>query len=296
METLVLLGAGASYGSEPEGGVNTPPLGKDLFFELCKLGGIASKLPAHMKSVFRQDFEQGMAFFNERRNIDLQLFHRELSSYLADFVPSAKSYYAELVKLFHGRNVVFSSLNYDMMLEEAILAAGLHIRYRLMSEPDCVRLLKPHGSINFWPDFPHEMFVNCTSTGSGSALSAPVRPIHRQDAKHRCGVDTSFSPAISMYAKGKKVSVCPDYVSEQQMMFAEACGRASKIMIVGVRVVPEDSHIWKPIADSCAEVVYFGSNEDEVELKSWGVESGRKNIVFVEGFFGKAISEFNKYF
>ena len=295
MPTLVLLGAGASYGSEPDVGSRTPPLGDYLFRELCKLEGVASRVPEDIKAVFDQGFELGMALFYERMDVQLQAFHRELSSYLADFVPTPQSYYVKLLQLFRGRNVIFSSLNYDMMLEEAAQLIGMKVSYGLDRHPSAVRVLKPHGSINFWPDLPPEMFKNCTFSGCGSALTAPVRPLDRKSAKHRCGIDTSFSPAISMYAKGKKVSVCPDFVRDQQTMFAVSCRRASRIIVVGVRVIAEDLHIWEPILNSGAEITYFGADLDEFELRSWADENGRKNVFFVKGFFEKAISDINPF-
>lgn len=296
MAMLVLFGAGASYGSEPEIGSETPPLGNNLFSELCKLGGVSSQLPADIKKSFHGNFEEGMGVFNERMSVELQSFHRELSSYLADFAPSLNSYYVKLLRLLHGRNVIFGSLNYDMMLEEAIEMVGMKTHYGLNRMPGTMRVIKPHGSINFWPDIPYQNFKNITFVNCGVALNTPVIPLSRQAAKHRCGADTSFSPAISMYAKGKKVSVCPDYVTEHQSMFAHACRRASQIIIVGVRVVPEDTHIWRPILKSKSKITYFGSDEDKLELKAWTSDSGRKNIRFVKGFFDKAVLEVGNIF
>ena len=295
MPTLVLLGAGASYGSEPGRAHKTPPLGNDLFGELTELGGVASRIPSDIKEVFEQGFELGMAVFNERIDVQLQAFHRELSSYLADFVPSADSYYIQLLNKLVGRNVIFSSLNYDMMLEEAANMLGMNVSYGIERRSNTVRVIKPHGSINFWPDIPPEMFKNCTFSRVGSVIKAPVKPVDRLSAKHRCGVDTSFSPAISMYAKGKKVSVCPDFVQNQQALFSAACRRASRIIILGVRVVSEDSHIWEPILKSGSEVTYFGSDADEAELRAWANAGNRKNVNFVNGYFDKAIAYISPY-
>ena len=295
MPTLVLLGAGASHGSEPNRAYKTPPLGNDLFGALTELGGVASRIPDDIKEVFEQGFELGMALFNERIDVQLQAFHRELSSYLADFIPSPDSYYIQLLRHLVGRNVIFSSLNYDMMLEEAAIMLGMSVSYGIERMPNAIRVIKPHGSINFWPDFPHEMFENCTFSGGGSALKAPVKPVDRSSAKYRCGVDTSFSPAISMYAKGKRVSVCPDFVQDQQMMFSTACRRASRIIIVGVRVVAEDSHIWEPILTSGSEVIYFGNGADEAELRAWTDAGNRKNVNFVNGYFDKVIANISPY-
>lgn len=291
MPVLVLLGAGASFGSEPKGGNKTPPLGDNLFAELCKLGGVASKVPANIKRVFEQGFEVGMAEYYRKHNVKLHAFHRELSLFLSEYFPSPNSYYVSLLKLLRGRNVIFSSLNYDMMLEESALAIGSGYNYGIERVYGSIRILKPHGSINFWPDLPHQMFLNCEFEDNVDDINYPVRPIDRNAAKYRSAVDTSLSPAISMYAKGKRVSVCPEFVSNQQEMFSTACFRASKIIVIGVRVVSEDTHIWGPLLSSAAQLTYFGSEKDEVELRAWAYESGRNNVEFVNGYFDQAIQQ-----
>ena len=295
MPTLVLLGAGASHGSEPDRSNKTPPLGDRLFEELCKLGGIASRLPEDFKTIFEQGFELGMWAFNNRMNVGLQAFHREMSSYLADFAPTPDSHYIGLLKLLRSRNVIFSSLNYDMMLEEAAFALGMNVSYGLDRHLNTIRLLKSHGSINFWPEFPSEAFEYNLISNCGAALSAPIRPVDREAAKHRCLAETTFSPAISMYAKGKKVSVCPGFVQKQQDMFSIACRRAARIFVVGVRVVSEDSHIWGPILNSGADVTYFGNEADEVELRVWADAGKRKNVNFINGYFDKAIANISPF-
>lgn len=288
---LMLFGAGASYGSEPDPSINTPPLGVNLFSRLAALGGFTSRIPEEIAMVFKRDFEEGMALFNEKMSVNLQEFHRELSLYLASFCPSPDSRYIRFLQKFGNRNIIVSSLNYDMMLEEAASHIGLRVQYGLERNYGSLRILKPHGSLNFWPDIPFENFRNIKISGPNSiAISAPVRPLDRQSSILRCQEDDSFSPAISMYAKGKRVPVCPEFVSQQQAMFEQACRRASRILLVGVRVMPEDQHVWRPLEKSAAEIVYFGSNQDEVELREWSSACKRKNLAFVNGFFESCLS------
>lgn len=291
MAILMLFGAGASYGSEPDRTLETPPLGIGLFPKLAAQGGFTSTIPEEIAMVFKRDFEEGMALFNERMSGDLQEFHRELSLYLASFTPTADSFYIRFLRKFGRRNVVVSSLNYDMMLEEAAMQVGLGVQYQLERNYGYLRIVKPHGSLNFWPDIPYKNFRNIRIYGpNGIALSAPVKPLDRLSSMQRCVADDSFSPAISMYAKGKRVSVCPEFVKQQQLMFKGACRRASRIILVGVRVVSEDQHIWSSLAESSAQIIYFGSDQDALELNAWSEASRRKNLMFVRGFFESCLS------
>lgn len=288
MVTLVLLGAGASHGSEPLKEAATPPLGKYLFEELIKHSCVLSKVSEGIKQEFRNDFEVGMALFNEQHSCLLQAFHRELALYLSSFTPSGTSHYRDLLVDTKGRNVIFSSLNYDMMLEDAVLQRGQKYVYSDIREYGSVRIIKPHGSLNFWP---RQYMRNCKFEGVGVALSANATPLSKEQSRIRCVEDDSLSPAISMYAKGKRVSVCPDFVLEQQQMFESACRKASKIVVVGVRVVREDAHIWGPISESSADLIYFGSDCDRGELLGWAEAVGRKNVIFREGYFQQCLTE-----
>jgi hypothetical protein len=291
MAELVLLGAGASFGSEPNREIKTPPLGMNLFSELQSLAGFSSRIPEYIAAVFKRDFEEGMMFFSQEMPSEVQEFHRELSRYLSMFTPTSDSRFVRLLECLRKRNVIISSLNYDLMLEEAAKLVGLTVKYDIFRQHGSVRLIKPHGSANFWPDLPVENFRNFrTGYAGGILVSAPVKPLDRADSIARSVADDSFAPAMSMYAKGKHVSICPDFVSFQQTMFKQACRRASKITVVGVRVVPEDSHIWGPIAYSAADLFYFGNDNDRTELSSWVVDTARKNVKFKNGYFDSALS------
>ncbi|MNP54088.1 hypothetical protein D3C76_1486180 [compost metagenome] len=89
---------------------------------------------------------------------------------------------------------------------------------------------------------------------------------------------------MSLYAKGKKVVVAPDYVSRQKEAFAAVCMDVQEIFILGVRVVKEDAHIWGGISSSPAKVTYFGGPQDKPEVSGWAAETG-KEVEFVEGYF-----------
>lgn len=280
---LVLLGAGASFGSEP-GRWETPPLGKNLFAKLVERGGIASSLSVNLKEMFENDFELGMAEFYEKHSDLLQPFHRELARYLVEFSPSNESYYHKLVKLLKDDDdVFFASLNYDLMLELSVWSSQRNVNYgKDLYELD-VRIIKPHGSVNFWSSTSPGMFQNAIFGGHGKMI-LPIKPLNQADTIRRCNIDTSLSPAISLYAKGKEVVVAPSFVAEQQRVFSDVCKSVKNILILGARVIKEDTHIWGGISSSSARVTYFGGEQDKIEVSEWVAETGKK-VEFVEGFF-----------
>jgi len=292
MSNLVVLGAGASYGSEPCKD-NVPPLGNHLFDKLVSRGGVASKVSEKVKAIFRSDFESGMAAFMEENPAGAGPFQREMALYLSEFSPALDSLYHVMLDVFNPKTTTFSTLNYDLLLERAILQRGLKYHYAAGRPVNSLPIIKPHGSSNFWPDIPLGAFTGSTIVNTnplGADVVAPIKPLLPNEAVDRCRLDGTFSPAMSMYAKGKHVRTSPDFVMEQQLLFEQACMRAENIYVIGVKIVPEDAHVWGPIANSRGKMNYFGAKWDEELFNSWRFRSKRKSAVFVEAFFEEALT------
>jgi hypothetical protein len=148
MPALILMGAGASFGS---GDVQPccPPLGNGpdgLFARLEEAGGQASSLPTDLRTLFRTDFEKGMAQFYEFADGDIMRFQREVASYLAAFRPGKGNAYVRLIRTIGPRRAIYSSLNYDLLFELAAGSLGLNTLYGTDPVAKGVRLLKLHGS------------------------------------------------------------------------------------------------------------------------------------------------------
>ena len=58
MTRVVLLGAGASFGSV-DASPSVPPFGDKLFDALASRSGLAASLPDDLKATFRANFEAG---------------------------------------------------------------------------------------------------------------------------------------------------------------------------------------------------------------------------------------------
>ncbi|MDO6406248.1 hypothetical protein [Pantoea phytobeneficialis] len=290
MGYMVLLGAGASFGS---GDVTPypPPLGNRLFEKLDGKGGVASKLPQDLKDKFINNFEEGMADYYVRYNQNIMSFQRELAGYLVSFTPGDNNHYKNLINSLNNKRVVYSSLNYDILFELSAFQLNHNITYHNKHEDGYIRLLKIHGSSNFWPDLGNTTFRNCEVYGGGIAdIDTLAEPVSQEESKRRAIFENSVAPAIAMYAEGKAIKVCPRYIQKQQQMWNETLTSTSKIFIIGVRVHQADVHIWKMIADSKAEVHYFGRQSDENEFNAWKNEYNRKNTFFWKLDFADAVN------
>ncbi|EOV6248516.1 hypothetical protein ACN93M_002623 [Vibrio parahaemolyticus] len=296
MAVMIFLGAGASFGSEGKEH-QTPPLGDGLFDELEKLGGEAASIPDNIKSTFKDNFETGMAEYSEYKKGNIMSFQRELASFLASFQPSPNNVYIQLIRALPRQRVIFSSLNYDMLFELSAWRLGLKTHYSTQHNQSAVRCLKIHGSSNFWPYIPagNHLSLNSQCYGlNGSDFEAPVRPLSRAQTLHQCKTDIQLSPAIAMFAEGKQVRVCSEYVQEQYDMWLTQVKKSSKIFIVGVRVHQVDEHIWKVLGECKAKITYFGFPKDRIEFEEWKANYSKANAYFCESDFKSSIGVIKK--
>lgn len=164
----IIFGAGASYGS----GENTcvpynPPLGKDLFAHLVRMGGEFSRLSEESKLIFQtQGFEAGMATIEDDSRA-INPLQKELACYLSGFEIRPGNGYIRLFNKLHNvlKDICIVTLNYDLLIEQALGLQGFNIDYN--DDKKGITVLKPHGSSNFLPRFPKGM----TITGSMTAIN-----------------------------------------------------------------------------------------------------------------------------
>jgi hypothetical protein len=289
MSNVILLGAGASFGSEPT--IPTPPLGPGLFAALHELGGAAAEVPSHIEIVFRRDFEEGMALYYDYTNRNTLRFQRELAAYLAAFQPTGDSRYCRLLRAIGRHRTTYVSLNYDLLLEQAAATLSLNTVYGLGRAGGTLNLLKIHGSSNFWPAIPLGVLRGFTSAGNGEGdVEAPVKPLDRTATLERSKKDDSLAPAIAIYAKGKPVRVSQSYVQAQQSMWRYVVSRSRRVFVVGVKLNAADAHIWEPLAASPAHLTFVGYTAADLEaFRAWTEESGRRSVLCVPGDFRQSI-------
>lgn len=297
MHYHVLLGAGASYGSSgitPD--PDLPPLGDFLFDELEKSCKSASEIEPELKEIFRGSFEKGMAEYYKWRYGDVMAFQREMAGYLARFTPKDDNHYIRLIRGVNKRRVIFSSLNYDLLFELSAKKSGLGTIYSNEHHCDGVRLLKIHGSSNFWPDLKNLIMQGCTIYNyRGPDINADVLVLKTQEEiLYKVNHDDSVAPAIALYAKDKEVKVCPKFVELQQKMWDESINNSLKIFITGVKVNPLDDHIWGTIGKSKTGVYYFGGKEDKPLFDEWKKSHGKENAHFIEAYFTDAVEHIIK--
>lgn len=294
MGYLVLFGAGASYGNATE---HTPPLGDKLFEKLEALQGVSHSLPDNIKIKFKSNFEEGMAELCLKIPDAIMPFQRELANYLSKFSPQHDSNYVNLLRSIKTHRFKFSSLNYDLLFELSASIVGLETVYSKTNRKGAVNLLKIHGSCNFWPtaaDIMRGKVQIMNLHPEGADVISPIRIMGQEQTIRNTHGPDGLSPAMAVYAKGKKVRICPDFVQEQQKQWEHLVSTSSKIFIIGVRIHLPDKHIWEPIANSTASVHYFGGDNDQADFNLWASEYNRVNCYFRKAYFNESIDIIRK--
>jgi hypothetical protein len=297
MSSAFLFGAGASFGSGscyPE----PPPLGNGLnglFKKLQERGGFAASVTNPLADLFIDNFEAGMAELHSTSTRDTFALLREMSLYFSEFEPLEGNHYKELIKFAISLKhpVVLATTNYDLLIEYSICQLGYRVLHELLPVWTNTHLvLKIHGSCNFLPNIPNITFRN-VSTNATTVIDAGVKVVQVSEVAEFCNKEDSIAPAIAMYAKGKAVKFCPKFILQQQKLWQESVLKVKRIFVIGLRVNPEDAHIWENLASSKAQLLYVGFEKEDFE--NWTKKNGRRNAYWIANKFDESIPIIKDY-
>ncbi|WP_422101923.1 hypothetical protein [Vreelandella sp.] len=290
MKNLILLGAGASHGSQLE---NSPPLGVGLFKEIEKKREELSIIPRSIKEIFYEDFEKGMVALYDFSPKLAQVLQLAMAGYLAGFIPNRKNLYLKLLSNVKLRKTIFCTLNYDLLIEESGVALGKTVGY-FSNSKEQVKIIKPHGSSNFWPNTFGTTFVNCSihsNSRDGVDFKGPVEAVSSYESISRSKSNSGLCPAMAFYAPGKSVKWCRDYVHQHQKDWEKTALKAKKIFISGVQINKLDTHIWDVVASTRADVYFYGDKNAKASFDEWKREVGKDNLYYLEGWFDFAVAD-----
>ncbi len=286
MSPVFLFGAGASYGSDTS---STPPLGADLFKALVRFNPDGwGALSSSLQSSFNEDFELAMRSLQPHTIPPLQ---RAMAAFFFQFAPTPTNLYFNIAKRVKEKNWggAFCTLNYERLLEQSLLAAGVQPFVGAQpSTPHAVELCLPHGCCHLFCD---------SVVGNAGAVSfdafnvctdGPVSVITDAQNHRRRISNDAFPPVMSYFEPEKRTTAGASFISGQRARWEKLAITSSKIIIVGVRVREHDNHIWGPIAASMAPVVYCGGASDMEEFRNWSLarRAGSRSLYFDTYFRG----------
>jgi hypothetical protein len=271
-DIIFLFGAGASYGAGsvlPE----KPPLGFQLYSILEHVyPGTWGALPQNIKDGFRNsnNFEIGMKLVYEQFGGYIPILMRDMAIYFIQFRPYNKAtLYCRLIediqKIGLVNRCLFSTLNYECLLEYSLLEHGLPISYFDDANLLTIPVWKLHGSCNMFSQSiqaSQGVFYSTGVTWDGNvqAFLDPNKVIQH------CLVETGLAPVMSLYMEGKILNVSPSVIKQLQQAWADRVSHANVLFLIGINPNVQDSHIWEPLAKSKAILYFIG---DEKALENW---------------------------
>lgn len=292
MKATILFGAGASAFSG-ECSPEEPPLGHRLFDELAKFGGPASKINGKYGHIFRDNFEAGMNELSKSDGHFAIPLLREMGKYLSSFKLGRNNAYCELIRNLEAylSNVCFATLNYDCLIEQALTLED--VKFAL--KPFCVDnrgpyLVKLHGSSNWLPITPENIQLNnITMCNPGATLIRGVTtPSYFSSYESICEWHDnqrfeSLAPIMCNYAEGKNCMVNPEMIIEAQNFWSKTLNKTGILILIGVRYIAEDKHIWDSIDNSSCDIAVINPDRNELDLINTRYLD-KKGLSFKEGF------------
>lgn len=286
--TVFLFGAGASTFSQPFG----PPLGNKLFTMLqLQPYSVTVAFSSHVIQAFAHGFEEGVDAMWESHSQHLLPLLRETAVYLAQFRPDEGNQYRKLIRYMvdSRRRAVFATINYDMLLELAAFAEGQGVVYEVTSVPHgSIPVIKIHGSINFLPVADIQGIAFGLHGPGNWAVECPMRPVSTpEEVINWCNGGTSLAPVIALYTKRKPFMVSRIPMEEHQREWYRAMSDVDQVFVIGVRLNPDDHHIWD-VLRACKAVLYYVGPEGK-QVIAWAEAQGRAGVHHLADDFKKAV-------
>jgi len=303
-----LFGAGASFAVGSEGHVLPagPPLtnGEDgLYHCLAKEFPVEwgpTSGPGRYAAEFRTDFEAAYTtrvlrpshLSQSLSSVEQQL---PLARFFAQFALSrgGVDLYSKLLAGIRDLGLLdvttFGSLNYDSLFEQAAEHLGLPLEWlleaaasRLQARPpvaplsQSVRVAKLHGSSNFLIKSDQRLRAMLTSATAIEARIDPRSPaeLARNDVAARVFSPDGYFAIMSQVSPNKEHLLSPATILQIRQIWAEAVRQAAVVVVIGVRPLARDKHVWNPLQATSPLRFYIG------EKSHFGIWSAANNTAW----------------
>ena len=250
-----------------------PPLGAGLFEELCLFNpdgwGNVTSPPAED---FAADFEAAFVKLAKLSPLAVPILQRAMAAYFFRWVPAQTSLYVKLAR-FIAESLPWDgaliNLNYERLLELSI-GMSRHLQPVVGSPTvdNCVEFSLPHGACHFFCEG-IQMSEGIAFTGRNIAVSGRVVPVQDPEEFRQRITSNMVPPVMSYFEPTKVTTACPDFIMAQRARAGELITAADRIAVVGVKVRPGDEHLWTPLANTQAQILYCAGSSASAEFDEW---------------------------
>lgn len=289
---VILFGAGASFGSG-EVSPKPPPLGADLYRVLRRLfPTVWGALSDEQVTELQGDFEAGMQRVGRENPHALPPLQRVMASFFFDFYPGSSNIYRQLARKIAATSWdgALVTLNYERLLELSLALEG--VQPFIGNPPNAERSVEiclPHGCCHIFCESVRGAASGISFSGSNVSTRGPVKVVsNRAEFVQRIRTD-AFPPVMSYFDPLKMTTSCVNFIESQRERYNNLIQGASKVVIIGVRVRPHDTHIWSVLSATEGEVVYCSGLSGADEFNRWAQEQRpSKASVALSGYFAES--------
>ena len=305
VDNLIIFGAGASFGAgsaffgwhySPIAKV--PPLGNNLFLDLCLFAPTTwGIIPSNFADIFKSDFETGMATIAQS-SFSITDLQRALALYFFNFHIGTENLYSKLAALIKNSawSGALATLNYETLLLQAINSNGLQpISGTNATNHHQIEVCFPHGCCHIFCDSIQargvDFKIGLSTSGVISVQGDPKTYLNKLNS-------SSIPPVMSYYEPNKRTLAGINFIEQQRARLMQLIANAQHIAIIGVRFNEYDHHIWKPLADTNAQLIYCsGKGEENIKLfEKWNRDSrSNKSTIILRDFFREAFNAITKF-
>lgn len=290
---MIFFGAGASYGSDS---YNTPPLGSELFEELVIFNKDGwGKIPLEFSKYFHQDFEEGMKILSESHPHWMPPLQRAMAAYFFNFYPKLTNLYRKLAYRIKKSNWngALSSINYERLLELSLIKEGLKSIVGKSGENiNEIEICLHHGCCHLFCESVKGASNKISMAGFNITTRGPIKVISNPSEFNLRIKKDAFPPVMSYFEPQKITTSGVNFIEHQRARFSEIVADASIIVIVGVKVRPNDNHIWDPFAKTSAKLIYCSGRRSGQEFENWKNKMRTNNQdIPLNGYFDDCFDE-----
>jgi hypothetical protein len=243
-----------------------------------------------MAACFRDDFERGMIQLAEKNSHAMPVLQRAMAAFFFKFVPTTSNLYFQLAQRIRARRWrgAICTLNYERLLELSLLGSGVQPVVGQPLDAGHVELCLPHGCCHIFCDGAQASAEGVSFSGADVTFDGPIKVLSDPVQFQARISGDAVPPVMSYFDPQKTTSAGASFISGQRDRWAALAAQADVIAIVGVKVRPHDGHIWSPVADSRAEVVYCAGSAAGAEFREWAASSRpRKSSRVLTGYFAQ---------
>lgn len=283
---LILFGAGASFGSDTSG---TPPLGGDLFEALASFNPFGwGRITSDQAGLFREDFETGMETLSLKNPHAMPPLQRAMAAFFFNFIPKSSNLYIKLAGKMKSQNWegATATLNYERLLELSLSFSEIRPVVGRKAEANLeIEVCLPHGCCHLFCQSVRGAAQAISFSGKAVRTNGPIEVIADPHQFQERVNNDAFPPVMSYFEPSKETTSGVSFIESQRKRFAELVSEASIIGIVGLRVRTHDEHIWEPLAQASAKIVYCSGKSSGEEFKIWTDENRPNNTDIILPYY-----------